>query len=75
MTPIEEAKVLFKDAGLSFPTIPEELALHLKKHDEWVYSTREIDTDPYDLSEFVCEFDEYPVEDYVLLAHSGHGVN
>jgi len=30
MTDIEKARQLFRDAGLAFPTIPEELAARLK---------------------------------------------
>jgi len=75
MNDIEKAKQLFREAGLAFPTIPEELAARLKKHGKWLFATREIDISPYNLQHYVSEVDETHVEDYAVLSHSGHGVN
>jgi hypothetical protein len=75
VTDIEKARQLFKNANLAFPGIPEELATRLKEQDEWLFSTREIEMWPYNLQHYICEIDETPVEDYVILSHSGHGVN
>jgi len=75
MTDVEDAARLFREAELSFPTIPAELSTQLKKRDKWVFSTREIEIWPYNLQEYVSEFNEGHVEDYVVLSHSGHGVN
>ncbi len=47
MSEIEMARRLFQDAGLAFPTIPEELAARLKGQGEWQFATREIDIWPY----------------------------
>ena len=75
MTDLEEARRLFRDAGLAFPKIPPELAVRLKEQDRWLFSTREIAISPYNLEHYVREIDETHVEDYALLSHSGHGVN
>jgi len=58
-----------------FPTIPDELAVRLKEKDTWVFSTREIELSPYLIKHYIDEFDLGNVEDYVVLSHSGHGVN
>lgn len=75
MTDIEKARQLFRDAGLAFPTIPEELAVQLKELDRWLFSTRPLERSPYNLQHYVREVDETEVKDYALLSHSGHGVN
>jgi len=75
MTDLEEAKYLFKTSGLAFPKIPEKLATQLKKRDRWLFSTREIQMSPYNLDFYVNEPSGPQEEDYVVLAHSGHGLN
>jgi hypothetical protein len=75
MTDIEKARQLFRDAGLAFPTIPEELAEQLKEHGRWLFSTRPIDMSPYNLQHYLDEAEVSQVKDYAVLSHSGHGVN
>ena len=75
MSDIEKARRVFRKAGLAFPKIPDELATRLQERGDWVFSTREIDVSPYDLRHYVCEFAGPHVEDYVVLSHSGHGIN
>ena len=75
MTDIEKARQLFRDEGLAFPAIPEQLAGQLKERGRWVFSTRPIDMSPYNLQHYVHEVDRTQVEDYAVLSHSGHGVN
>lgn len=75
MTDIERAKRLFRESGLAFPNIPEELAARLKEKDKWLFSTRQIDMWPYNLHHYLREVDETHVDDYALLAHSGYGAN
>ena len=73
MSDIDKAEQLFREANLSFPTIPEKLGEQLKQHGKWLFSTRELPASPYVLHAYV---DEGPqVADYVILAHSGHGAN
>ena len=72
---IEGVKKLFQKEGLTFPVIPEELASGLKEQDEWVFSTRKVKMWPYNLEEYVDELEVTDVEDYVILSHTGHGVN
>ena len=75
MTDIQKARKLFRESGLAFPTIPDELAPKLKERDRWVFSTRPIDISPYDLQHYVDEVRETRVKDYALVSHSGHGFN
>lgn len=66
---------LFRDAGLAFPRIPEDLADSLKERDTWLFSTRTIEISPYNLQHYTREAEETEVEDYALLSHTGHGIN
>ena len=75
MTDIEKAKRLFRESGLAFPTIPDELAARVKEQGEWLFSTRQIKMSPYNLGHYVREADVTHVEDYALLGHAGHGMN
>lgn len=75
MSDIEKARRLFKEAGLAFPDVPEELSSALEERERWVFSSRELEKWTYNLPEFVEEAAAYNVDDYVVLAHSGHGVN
>lgn len=91
MTNIQKARQLFQDAGLCFPTIPEELAVRLRDLSDkrlparenigdlfgtsWLFSTREIKMSPYNVQYYLEEVERTHVEDYVILAHSGYGVN
>jgi hypothetical protein len=75
MAAIEKAKQLFRESGLAFPMVPEELAAQLKERDKWLFATREISAWPYNLHQYVREVEETHVEDYALLSHSGHGAN
>jgi hypothetical protein len=72
MADVEKARTLFEEAGLAFPDIPQELAERLKERDKWLFATREVSISPYNLEHYVCEAN---VKDYVIVAHSGHGVN
>lgn len=78
MTPasdIDKARELFQEAGLPFPSIPDELAAQLKEQREWLFSTREVKVSPYNLQYYVQEFESTHVQDYALLGHAGHGTN
>ena len=75
MTDLEKAKELFRDEGLAFPAIPNDLAVKIKEQGRWLYSSREITISPYNLDEYVHEVDEAQVDDYIVLSHSGHGAN
>jgi hypothetical protein len=74
-THVERARSLFREAGLSFPRIPIELAECLREQGDWIFSTREIAASPYNLQHYLAEFSQTRVADYAILSHSGHGVN
>ena len=57
MTDVEKARHLFQEAGLAFPTIPDELAVKLKEHGKWLFSTRKLKMSPYNLQYYVDESD------------------
>jgi hypothetical protein len=75
MTDIDKARKLFRDSGLAFPAIPEELATQVKELGPWLFSTRPIKLSPYNLQHYVEEVEENQVEDYAVISHSGHGAN
>lgn len=68
-------KKLLQEAQLAVPTLPEELAIRLQEHGYWLFSTRQLETDPYFIQHYIDEVDKSPVENYVILSHSGHGMN
>ena len=74
-----KARRFFRDQGLAFPMVPKKLASLLKERDKYIFSTRVIDWDnymsPYNLDYYIAEFEKNHVEDYAMLAHSGHGIN
>jgi hypothetical protein len=72
---LAKARQVFRDEGLSFPTIPEELAAQLKELGPWLFSTRPIGVTPYNLEYYVHEAERTRVKDYALLCHDGHGIN
>lgn len=72
MADVDDARRLFAEAGLDFPTLPDRLAAKLKKRGDWLFSTRAIKISPYELDDYV---NETPGRDYAVLAHSGHGIN
>lgn len=74
MSVLEKARRLFQKAGMAFPEIPEELATGLKEQGKWLFSTRDLEMSPYNLDHYVQEDDQAQAA-YVVLAHSGHGVN
>jgi hypothetical protein len=75
MGDIVKARALFKEAGLAFPVLPRKLASSLKEQREWLYSTRPVKFNPYDLMDYMDEAGENHVEDYTVLSYSGHGAN
>lgn len=74
MAGVEKARQLFHRAGLAFPSIPDTLSIHLKEVRPWLFATRPVSMSPYNLGHFIDETGPQ-AEDYVVLAHSGHGVN
>lgn len=75
MSGVERARKLFQKAGLAFPKIPAELAVRLEERHEWLFSTRKIQMSPYNLQHYVREAEQSRLRDYVILSHTGHGVN
>lgn len=72
---IEDFKDFFKKEGLNFPSVAEKFP-QLKKLSSFLFSTRSDDAlDPYSLSWFLNEIETKKVDDYLIIGHTGHGVN
>lgn len=74
MSGLEKARKTFREAGLAFPQIPEELASRLEEREEWVFSTHEVRTSPYNVDTYLNE-SYHSTLPYVVLANAGHGLN
>ncbi|WP_395739573.1 hypothetical protein [Prosthecobacter sp.] len=74
LTGLEKARAALLGAGLTFPQIPETLAVALKEKERWVFSTRDVKMSPYDIDNHVKESYD-PPSPYVVLAHAGYGFN
>lgn len=72
---LEAAKQFLAESGVPLPKIPEALAARLEQQGKGLFSTREETVDPYVLPPYVEEFVQGTAEDYVLICHSGHGIN
>jgi hypothetical protein len=72
---MEEARLLLHGAGLDLPPIPAALASRLKRRGDWCYASRAVTRWPYLIEDYVAERTRGRRNDYVLLAHAGHGVN
>ncbi len=69
-------RTMLADWGLPCPTVPASLANRLHEVYEGSFSTRnEFEFSPYAFEHWAREPKECEVEDYVLVAHAGHGVN
>ncbi|MEB3355620.1 MAG: hypothetical protein VKK04_02655 [Synechococcales bacterium] len=75
VSPLGKAQALFATEGLPFPHIPAEMHDTFCLLAPWVYSTRTDIPDPYGIAQFVEEVSTQPVADYVVLGHTGHGIN
>ncbi len=65
----------FMGAGLQIPPVPESFKSRLIRREEWFWSSRELDRGRlYDPNLLVDEATA-PVDDYLSIAHVGHGVN
>jgi len=76
--PYEEIKALFIKNGLILPPIPIKLLNKFTKIDEWWYSTildESSDYNPYNFGQYVERLTKSIPSNFVLIAHSGHGVN
>ena len=72
---IEQARKLFRDIGLAFPYVPEELGAQLTRQSDWVFGTRADAPALYDIDSFVVEACAEPELGYLLFGQDGHGVN
>jgi len=75
MTGIEIARATFTESGLHFPAIPGPLAARLEEKGAWLFSTRDVPVYPYFLAHYQEELQRTGLQDYVILAHSGHSFN
>jgi hypothetical protein len=78
---VDEARSVFAGEGLSFPILPKEWLIGMRRSSKWQYSTRsptsssDVVFSPYNVFHYVAEAAAWQAEDYVLLAHAGRGSN
>lgn len=66
---------MFEAYGFTMPPLPVSLTGALTRRDRFVFSSREVFASPYDFHWYADEAMQPKVDDYVLVARSGHGVN
>jgi hypothetical protein len=69
---LEEAFLLYRDAGLRLPPVPHELAEALGEQADWEYATAE--TDLTDRAAFLADAAQAAAPASVAFGHIGHGV-
>jgi hypothetical protein len=69
---LEEAFLLYRDAGLRLPPVPHELAEALGEQADWEYASAE--TDLTDRAGFLAEAARADAPTSVAFGHVGHGV-
>lgn len=71
----DDLVAVFTKAGLPLPPVPAELATRLAHHNDWFWSTRDMNQGAlYDPGLTVDEAST-PVENYLAIGQTGHGVN
>lgn len=65
----------FSQADLAPPPIPEAFAPRLQAYGEWVFATIDPPARPYDVFPYLEQHAVGGEEDYLLIAHDGHGMN
>lgn len=69
---LEEAFLLYRDAGLRLPAVPRELVDSLEEQAEWQYATAP-DADLTDRTGFLAEAADMRAGAAVAFGHTGHG--
>jgi hypothetical protein len=72
---VEEARVLFQEAKLELPPIPESLAPDFVRRRDWCFASCPMPQSPYNFFGWVTAAVKGSPEDFVLLSHDGHGIN
>lgn len=75
MIAVSDLQTKLQSAGLPAPPIPPEFEAKIKELSEWIFGTRPLDARPYNIEAFVDEVLAGPVEDYLVVAHDGYGIN
>lgn len=71
----QRARELFEGAGLAAPPVPEALLSKFSERDDWLFATRDVNPMAmYMFHHYPAEVVVRPVENYVAVAHSGHGI-
>jgi len=69
---LEEAFLLYRDAGLRLPAVPRELVDRLEQQAEWQYATEP--TELTDRAGFLAEAAKPKAGPSVAFGHTGHGI-
>jgi hypothetical protein len=65
---------LFAQWGLPLPAIPPDLMAQMRPVHEWLYATRDLPADPYDMRAYLLEVGTGQAPEYAVLGQAGHGV-
>ena len=72
---LDRARSLFAEAGLPFPAIPAEFVPDFREVDNWHFEANAPQGHPYNLHKYTRLARLASLNNYVVLAHAGHGVN
>jgi hypothetical protein len=72
VTAIEEAFLIYRDAGLRLPPVPHELVDRLEILGEWHFGTEE--GDPTDRAAFLAQAERPESPPQIAFGHFGHGM-
>lgn len=77
MSALDQMRREFEQAGLCAPPVPSALAVHIAERGKWFYTTRpDVSSGRmYSPPRYAAEVVARPVEDYVAVCHTGHGIN
>ncbi len=65
---------LFARWELPLPAVPPDLMAQMRPVHEWLYATRALPADPYDVRTYLLEVGTGPVQEYAVLGQAGHGI-
>ncbi len=75
-TPPTNAQSLFEIEKLPFPPMPVPLVTLLRQEGAAVFSTKMLNTSPYEFGHYLKEFEsDSAIAPYALVGFAGHGIN
>jgi hypothetical protein len=72
---VEAAALMFEEAGLVRPPVPDSLAAGFVQRHKWTFASRDLSWGLYAWGPFLEEAILGEVDDYVATGYGGHGMN